>query len=309
MGCKIIVISSLGRTGTLSLGQSASSIIENCYSAHELDVFNPQEPWNWWRSWRNGATPLAPVDKLFARYSLATLSVQRLAGKLSDHSAAGHIRNLRKRFYLDRPESVVLEANLQFAGVLDLVAQAFPGVRCVYIVRDPRDWVRSWMNLAKGWYSSWDWRLCLPHTRLRPSHLMDEQTQDQWRFLSRFDKLCWYWGAMNRSVLERIEGQEDIRVFRFEDLFHSQDKEQHLLAMLDFATDFGHRGRAAYQLAPSIFSRRLHATKKAVFPRWTDWSREQAESLAGFCGSLMDQLDYGREEAWLELLTGNPAGT
>ena len=150
MVCQTIVISSLGRTGTLSLGQSASSIIENCYSAHELDVFNPQEPWNWWRRWRKGATPIALLDKLFARYSLGTLLVQRLAGKMSEHGAAGHIRNLRKQLYLDRPESVVLEANLQFAGVLDLVAQAFPGARCVYIVRDPRDWVLFWMNLARA---------------------------------------------------------------------------------------------------------------------------------------------------------------
>jgi hypothetical protein len=301
-GKRVVIVTSLGRTGTLFFGEKLSALIEDAVSYHEADVLILREIRNWPAKFR-GQNPLwMTLGKFHPRRSLATLSVARMAGKVGDDEAVSIIRTLREKFFSAQTARLVIEANLQYVGLADLIPRAFPEANVVYIVRDPRPWVKSWMNRAEGHYSRADFRAWLPGTRLRASHVPEIPLMRPWNRMNRFEKLCWSWAAHHRFLLPRIAANPRVRVVRFEDLFVSAGKEERFRDLMDFITTFPDGFRAAYRFDPGLLERRVHATAVERFPGWRRWSSAQCRSLDHFCGAAMAHFGYGKEAEWTDRL-------
>lgn len=294
----LVFIVSLGRTGTLFLGTNASRMIGDCVSFHEADVLVTAEARNWRQKLRGQNLLRMTVGKFLPRHSLATLGVARVAGRIGDDEAIAVIRRLRGRFFESQPAAVVLEANAQYADLADLLPRAFPGSNTVFVVRDPRSWVRSWLNRGDGHYTWRDLRGWLPHTRLRPLHTGETALAARWGRLPLFEKLAWSWGARHRHVLPRLAGDPRVRVMRYEDLFEGADKAARFQAMLAFATSFPDGATAPFAFDPAILAERSHATRGGAFPGWRAWDPDLARRLEAHCGPVMRTLGYGGEPEW-----------
>jgi hypothetical protein len=299
---RLIFIASLGRTGTLFLGENASRMIRDSASYHEVDVLVPSEAHNWRRKLRGQNLLRMTVGKLLPRHSLATLGVARVAGRIGDEEAIAVIRRLRSRFFEQQPAGVVLEANTQYADLADLLPRAFPGSNTLYVVRDPRGWVRSLMNRRDSVYTRRDPRSWFPHTRVRPHHTGERALAARWGRMPLFEKLAWSWSARHSHVLPRLAGEPRIRVVRYEDLFEGEQKAAHFRAMLEFVTSFPDGCQAPFTFNPAILGKRSHSTRDGAFPHWRDWSPELARSLDALCGEAMRPFGYGTEPEWTEKL-------
>jgi hypothetical protein len=299
---RLIFITSLGRTGTLFLGENASRMIGDSISYHEVDVLVPSEAHNWRRKLRGQNLLRMTVGKLLPRHSLATLGVARVAKRVSDDEAVEVIRRLRGRFFAQQRAGIVLEANTQYADLADLLPRAFPNSRTVFVVRDPRGWVRSLMNRRDSVYTARDPRSWFPHTRIRPHHTGERALAERWRRMPLFEKLAWSWAARHRHVLPRLEGEPRSRVLRYEDLFESEEKAVRFREMLEFITAFPDGFTAPFTFDPAILGERSHSSRHGAFPHWREWSPELARRLDELCGEVMRPFGYGTEPAWAEKL-------
>lgn len=298
----LIFITSLGRTGTLFIGENASRMIRDCVSYHEVDVLVPTEARNWARKMRGQSLLRMTVGKLLPRRSLATLGVWRVAGRIGDEEALGVIRDLRADFFAAQAAGVVLEANTQYADLADLLPRAFPQANVVFVIRDPRAWVRSMMNFRAGLYAWRDPRGWFPHMRVRPHDTGEADLARRWRRMPRFEKIAWSWAARHRAILPRIAGNPRIRLLRYEDILESAGKEASFRAMLDFATAFPDGFRAAVAFDPALLAQRSHSSRDGSFPGWRRWDAGLALALERHCGGLMRPFGYGGEPEWTEKL-------
>lgn len=303
----LILLTSLGRTGTLFIGENASRMIRDCVSYHEADVLVPTEAGNWARKMRGQGLFRMTAGKLLPRHSLATLGVWRVAGRIGDEEAIGVIRSLREGFFAAQEAGVVLEANTQYADLADLLPRAFPRANIIFVVRDPRDWVRSMLHHPAGIYGWRDPRGWLPRMRLRPHDTGEAELARRWRHLPRFEKVAWSWAARHRAILPRVAGDPRIRLLRYEDILGSAGREERFREMLAFATAFPDGFRAGVDFDPALLARRSHASREDGFPGWRRWDAGLARTLARHCGGLMRELGYGGEPEWAaKIAAGGP---
>jgi hypothetical protein len=295
-----LFIASTGRTGTQFFGQMGQKIIPDCNAYHEPDVLWIDRPREWIPKIRQFGWFRMTWGRYLPRYSLRMLSIARQSGRIDDARAIDSIRAMRRDLLRNLRAAIFLEANGQYSGLLDLLPQAFPNSKAAYIIRDPRDWVRSFMNMRVPFYSWRDIKSWFGIGRLTPAHIAHDPNRERWPMMSLFEKLCWAWNRENRYALECAKLSANIQVFRFEDLFDGQNYWQAMRAMLEFLTRFDNGYTVSFQLDPDLLAVRVHSRREAgSFPAWSEWTPEQAKILTSHCGDLMTRFRYGGEPDWL----------
>ena len=304
-GQRAIFVVSSGRTGTQFLGDKMRRMIADCHSIHEADVFWITRPGEWLRKIRQFGWYRMTLGKLSPRYSLRALGLARITGRFDAQRAGEAIADIRGPYMAQVAKPVFLEANGQYILLLDLLSRAFPNSRVIYIVRDPRDWVRSWMNMENPFYSVRDLRSWLLGGRLKPKHFSDDPWRKRWRGMDQFEKLCWLWQKENGLALELAEGRPEIRTFRFEALFAGSERDPVFRQLLAFVTAFPDGYQAHWDFRPELLDQKVHSRSQGGFAAWRDWDRDTELRLQRICGPLMARLGYGTEPEWRALL-GEP---
>lgn len=293
-----IFITSLGRTGTKFFGNKASLMIEDCTSVHEPDLLYINQPHEWyWKIKKFGFLQMT-FGKFMPRYSLRVLSVARQIGKLSDSQAALFLEQFHNKVLEQLNSRIYLEANWQYRGVIDLLPLVFPVSRIIYIIRDPRFWIRSWMNKPFSYYSRSDYISWFKNGRLTPFNTNDDFYNNKWNKMNQFEKLCWAWSRENSYALECASKTDFVKVFRFEDLFDEKTRDEYFPQMLQFITNFPNGYRAKWIYKPELVSQKIHATSGGKLPIWTEWSDEYIKLLDKHCRDLMERFNYGKELEW-----------
>ena len=295
-----IFITSTGRTGTQFFGQKMSRMIDGCTSIHEADLVWLRRPREWYGKLRRFGLCRMTVGRLTPYHSLRTLANARQTNRISDSEAVDCLKALRLEVIRTCQRRVFCEANAQYGAVVDLLEHAFPNSRTLYVVRDPRDWVRSFMNIRAGFYSPFEIRRWIPKGRLKASQFASDPYANQWRKMSRFERLCWAWNQENSHAIRCAAKTDNARVCRFEDLFHGQQREEAFRKMLEFVTEFPDGFRARWTFDPSILSQKVHSKSAGPFPKWTEWQQMYVNQVHEHCGELMQQFGYGQEPQWRE---------
>jgi hypothetical protein len=292
-----IVITSLGRTGTKFFYALFREIIPDGTSLHEPDVLNIVQYQGAGERVRQvlaqvreaGALNLI-VRKALGKWGLIELSDARVRGELGYAEAAKQVLGQREGFVSSRSGSVYIEANVGYYGLIDVMKDVCMHSRTVYIVRDGRDWVRSHMNWGQM-YGKGRFRRLLAHTWPTALEIAQDSYGLRWGSMSRFEKLCWAWAKLNAYALATVQENPDAKVFRFEDVFHSQHRYQHLADLVQFAMTFPHAERIATGPLEGWLEKRIH-TSFSEFPNWEEWSIEQKRQFEILCGPLMKELNY-----------------
>jgi len=296
-----IFVASTGRTGTQFLGGKMRRMIGHCHSIHEADVLWVNRPGEWLHKIRQFGLYRMTLGKSSPRYSLRALGFARATGRLADDRAVEYLKNIRGPYIESVDEGVFLEANSQYALLIDLLPRAFPNSRLVFIVRDPREWVRSWMSMENSLYTVTDLRSWLLGGRLKPKFFPTDPYRGEWKRMDHFEKLCWLWQKENDLALGLVADLPQARVFRFEELFTGSEKYTAFHDMLGFVTRFPNGFKADWELRTELLERKVHPRSQGGFPAWGEWDSTTARKMDRLCGPLMARLGYGNEPAWKRL--------
>lgn len=293
-----IIISSLGRTGTSFLANFFQNYYAQIAAFHEPGLINI-----------NKKSLLEIFEFILENHfinlgtnNIRKISNQRLNNTITKEAAAEAIIKIRKDFIEKQNQKIYLESSYHFASLIDTLPLTFEKFRAIYIIRDPRDWVRSWINVGKL-YSAKDLHYLMGN---RPSPRKDSKEYQAWKKYNRFEKLCWLWQEANSyalNTLDKINGQ----YFLFEDLFKSKNKIQNFKRLINFSLEVSDNKLDSQANIESLLEMELVKKKNIAttyaFPKWKNWNPYQARKLDKICGKLMHKLKYGREEEWKNLLS------
>lgn len=288
-----IIITSLGRTGTKFFAAFFRDLLPLATVLHEPDIFNMGK----------GETTHEVVgqiktagfrrmvwDKLRRKWGIVYLSDARLKQEVGYEAAVAELCRQRVPFVSQLPGSMYVESSVGYYGLLDVLAAAFAHHRAAYIVRDGREWVRSEMNWGEM-YNKGQLRRLVAHNWPTAAAVPDDACAAEWATMSRFERICWAWSRLNGYALQTAASNPQARVFRFEALFKSPEKYDHLAEMVNFVTEIGGAPAVSAASLAGRLEQRVHQGAGA-FPDWAGWSAAQKAAFERLCGPLMAQLNY-----------------
>lgn len=299
----VVLVVSGGRTATTFLGELLDQIIQDSYSVHEPDLFDGLNRKTWERIRRFGLYHMI-FGRLAGRTGIRNLTQRYLSGRLSLEGLVEEILRHRKSYFDSIDSDLIIESYYQWYGLLPGATLAFPRLRVAAVVRDPRPWVESWLALGahhghKDHLTRWGFR------RLNPRMVDDFEFVERWPRMTSFEKNCWDWRIVYGLITKWVDDHSCAQLFRFSDLFLSDERNRHFRKLLQFITTFPDR-RFEYLFDPSILRLQKNQAQDAPASEtarsWTTWSTERASLLDDICGDLMRELGYGHEPEWLKLL-------
>jgi len=294
----LVFIVSGGRTGTTFFGDYLSDVIDDCYSEHEPDLLVGLQPKTRKRIARFGIYHMV-IGRIFKRTGIRNLAQRYRSGQLDNAATVKAIRRHRDNYHSSIEASLIVESYYAWYGMLGPLRQAYPKARIASVIRDPRDWVRSWINYG-GFYNHTDHIRWFGQSRINPTLAGDLEVQSKWAQMGHFEKTCWNWNLTYSLISEFSNRDDAAKLFRFEDLFLLSNNNDTLESFMNFVTQFSGRN---YNYDAAKLSRKPSANQsKKTMPSWTEWSSTQARQMDKLCGALMRAYGYGFEAAWQEKL-------
>lgn len=297
----IFVVSS-GRTGTRFFSRMFDRLLPDCDSFHEPEVVSRPYTDSLRIIWKHFGLAKCFCRKFTLGGSLRKLSIARRGGAVSDEFACEALYRLRQRFVASLKGASYAECNLQLWGMIDLVPKVFSNSRIVYLVRDGRDWITSLINFSGGFFGPRDIVQKLGMGRLTPATIPGDEWADAWASFSQFQKHCWTWERMNRFSVEGVKKCPNARLWRFEDVFASENRYEHLADLVEFATAMPDGTRLDHGGIDGLLEKRIHASQPNKLQGWRDWTPEMCRQFHEIGSGLMGELGYGQEPEWCEKL-------
>lgn len=285
-----------GRTGTQLFGHLFSEVVDDCFSVHEPDVLYGLSLQSMHRIRRFGLWHVL-IGRLLNKTGTRVIGQKLICGEITTQQAKAYIRSSRSRYHRSIAQPLIVESNGQWWSMIDELREVWPQAKVIVIMRDPRNWVRSWMNKT-GRYDKRDWVSRLPPGRLTPEKVGDSEWIDRWPEFDTFGRLTWEWSFLNRRMLSAVERTPNARVFRFEDVFAPDGKTLHEL--VEFAASHGERAYALRDVEK--FTRTVKNSSTGDMEHWRSWGSDQVRLMDEICGPIMRRFGYGLEPEWQALI-------
>lgn len=297
-----IFLSSTGRTGTKFFGETMSHMIDDCVSVHEPDTTRVSNWPDWITKMAKFGVPKMLWGQYRERYSFGKLTTTRQRKLCDDQKAAGYIIDNRREYIDSFKKNLYIESNHIIYGLLDLITGVFPNSKIIWIMRDPRSWIRSAINsTAYHLYGPFDWDSL--NLSVRAFNFPSDPSASKWGSMSKFEKYCWYYNSVNERAFELMKKVPDFKVFRYEDLFDKKVRDQNFQEMLEYASTFDDGFYRDFTYRPELLEVKIHAAKsKRLVPKWEDWGSHFVDVMNFHCGKIMQEYGYGEEPAWKEKL-------
>ncbi|WP_306116019.1 MULTISPECIES: hypothetical protein [unclassified Roseovarius] len=290
---QLTFIASGGRTGTQFFGDMLGQVVSDCHSEHEPDMVAGLSRLTLERVRRFGVWHMGP-GRLLGQTGVRVLGQAFLEGRMDRAACATSLRATRDAYHAARPETLIIESYYAWWMVADCLEEIWPGAKLAGILRDPRDWIASWLRHApKRRNGALTERF--PPGPLEPTKLGDEAAAELWPDLDQVGRLAWEWGLIADTLDRAATRSSNVRVFRFEDLFG--DEHDWLEQFVDFAVthDAGPSHRVGDLEAITGDVRNASRGKKQS---WQSWNDTQIRAVAQFCGAGMAAHGYGQEPEW-----------
>lgn len=253
----VVLLLSTGRTGTKALAHYFDGAFDNVYAVHE-------------------PPPSRTLRVASNRFLAGRVTEARLVEK---YAAAREARLARVN------EPVYLESNPFLHGFVGVLDRLFRAPRVVHLVRDPRTYVRSYLNygafrgvkgLAARYYPYW---------MLKPEQV-DPTAPRRWPDMSHVERLAWRWTTINTALDrgESLYGDRYLRV-RYEDVFAEDGSGLRRLA--EWA---GLTPTAGFE---RLREERVNASTGKQAPKFDQWDAADRRVLLDLCGPQMERYGYG----------------
>ncbi len=259
---KVAILVSTGRTGTRALAQYLDKAYPDVKALHE-------------------PSPSRNLKRISNRYLCKRISRDDLVRALTDSR-----RDLLARI----TEPIYIESNPFLRGFLDAFDEVFGGPLIVHIVRDPRTFIRSYINfgafrglkgLAAAYYPFWE---------LKPE-LYERSPARRWRDMSPAERGAWRWATINGELNrgEELFGERYLRL-RFEDLFTPDGSGLRTL------TDWIGLPEKA-EVAEAARTEKVNASRDRGFPKWENLDPGLRNAVLAHCKDMMQTYGYRVDEA------------
>jgi len=154
----------------------------------------------------------------------------------------------------------------------------------IHLVRDPRDFVASFMNWKNRKFSG-----KVAH-HLTPFWMPEPNMIKRWS-MSKFEHFCWIWERKNRLFYEELAWLQGYYLFKMEDLRPGSEKLQQLLQLVLEKED----------VITEADEQKFNSSTRNKFPYWNNWTSLQARKLQNICSGMMGEFGYGDEMQWKEM--------
>ena len=290
---QLTFIASGGRTGTQFFGDVLSQIVSDCHSEHEPDMFAGLSRLTLERIRLFGIWHMGP-GRLLGRTGVRVLGQAFLEGRMDLPTLAARLRATREDYHAAISESLVVESYYAWWMVAEQIDQIWPDARIAGILRDPRDWIASWLkhepSRRRGALTE-----RLPPGPLHPEKIDDTAAAALWHDLDQVGRLAWEWGLIAGKLDGAAATSSNIRVFRFEDLFRGDSAVLH--RFVEFVIN--HQSGPRHQIGDlaGVLGDVRNASSGPT-RRWQTWDDAQIAAVAHFCGRGMQAHGYGTEPEW-----------
>ncbi len=298
-----IIISSLGRTGTKFFAQLFRELIPNCDAYHEPDmltIYRRNFFSNTLKQINDAGVINLMIRRPLGRWSIVHLSDARLKRVINREQAIAKLIKYRKNFLRTKRSAIYVESSSGYYGLMDVLDDVYAHYRAIYLVRDPRHWVRSAYNRSKL-YNKGKLFSTLSHTWPQADQFKDDPDKKNWTNLPRFVKLCWHWNNLNSFALKKIGHNPNIKIIKFEDIFFHGNKKEHINKALDFVCNINGL-LIKHSKITDQQNNIINKSHQAGLSSWKTWTSDQAQILEKYCGRLMAALGYGKEDIWQDKL-------
>jgi hypothetical protein len=256
---KAFYILSTGRCGTTFLSEMIALNDPGLGKLHQL----PDS------KWLNVRANIALANKRIRKTFVSSLS--RKYDHVLPSSTTDPLRSLAYTFYLRH--------------LADKHPKLKENIFIIHLVRDPRNFVSSFMNWKNRKLSG-----KIAH-HLTP-FWMPEPPMIKKCSMSKFEHFCWIWERKNRLFYEEFAWFQGYHRFKMEDLYPGSEKLQHLLQLL----------LEKEEVITQTDKHQFNSSKKNDFPNWDKWTPRQAKKLNTVCADLMLEFGYGDEIMWKEMI-------
>lgn len=293
----VIVITSLGRTGTKFFAALFDELLPDATSLHEPDYLNfgqyrgvSEKASQVVRQLQEVGVSNLIIRKALGKWSLKQLSDRRVRRQISYKDAVQNVLSQRKQFINSRNGSIYIESSSAYYGLIDVLTDTYQRHKVAYVVRDGRRWVRSMINFQPGYDRGRIRRLISPPFP-SASEIENDPFKSQWSSMSLFQQLCWAWSTLNEYAIETVSDNPNARLFQFEEIFQANDRYQHLLELVHFLIPDSHRHLVSSETLDGWLNRKIHKSQGG-FPVWDQWSIDHRQQFLEICGPLMEKLGY-----------------
>ncbi len=256
---KHFYILSTGRCGTTFLSKLIRINDPNMVDVHQL----PDS------KWLNVRANVA-LSNIGARGRFAA-SLSRKYDHALPPSSADPLRSVAYTFYLKK----LLEKHQELKDEVTII----------HLVRDPRDFVSSFMNWKNRKLSG-----KIAH-HITPFWMPEPGIIKKWS-MTKFEHFCWIWERKNRMFYEEFAWFPGYYLFMMEDLRPGSDQLKQLLSLV--------LDKSEEEIIMEI--KEYNSPIRKDFPYWNKWTPKQATKLHGICSDMMAEFGYGGEVAWNKLL-------
>ena len=187
---------------------------------------------------------------------------------------------IKNKFYLETSHATTFFA--------PAIADLFKKAKFIHIVRHPGDFTRSAMR--KGWYENdtiWE------SGRIKMADL------ELWQSLTTIEKICWLWKTTNTFIdhfKQSLDDDSRIKMFHIEDVVSDVATAQELIKFIG-VTDLDEKtitGRLESKVNELVINddEPENMRKRANFPPYKEWQREDIDTLTKHCFTLATQYHY-----------------
>ena len=158
-------------------------------------------------------------------------------------------------------------------------------ITIIHLVRDPRDFVTSFMNWKNRNLSG-----KIAH-HLTPFWMPEPKLKERFS-MSKFEHFCWIWSKKHHLFDDGFSHLPNYYLFRIEDLKPGSGKLNELLSLITNKDE----------IKTELNKTNRNKSMKKGFPSWESWDPKQAKKLDNICTELMQKFGYGQEKKWIGLL-------
>ncbi len=300
-----VFLTSTGRTGTQFMARMMSKMIDDFSSFHEPGTLWFTRPHEWLEQINRYGLYHMTIGQARPTHSMFKLSTDRYTKKISDEKAKEYIYNMRKPLIDDVNRKIYMESSGHIYALVDLIAEVFPNSKFIFIIRDPRTWVRSALNTIEYIiYKPLD--IDFLNISIKAKDMNDDPYNELWSEMSIFEKYCWYYDKVNSFIMNKFNKLDNVMFVRFEDLFNKKTKNETFKKLLSFSSHFRDGFESKYEFKADLLNRKVHSNaNKKKFPKWQHWDNEMALTLKEHCGKWMKKYNYGNEPLWQKKIANN----
>ncbi|WP_320045058.1 sulfotransferase domain-containing protein [uncultured Desulfobacter sp.] len=174
--------------------------------------------------------------------------------------------------------------------------------KILHVVRDPRNFVTSFMNWRKQRLRRMVLHHLIPFWQPNPCNMENSGGFGSYFNMSKFEHFCWIWTFKN-SLFEKKVKEYRVESFflKFELLMDLKDPGKKPTETINALSSF-------LNVPESFLIEQvknlpvLNSSRSKVFPKWDQWTSKQATILENQCGPLMRKYGYGSEPEWEKLI-------